>query len=187
MATKQYFSHSWLVKALRGFVWVVALANCVATVYTNAPKQPREAIFADLCTLLHTHGCPQRCNSVHKCPETAPRGRFCRSVYTPASPPTGRPVGEGSTACSRAKRAAGWETPGQAARPRRCGGCRTTCSPRRGDRPGLGQLEHATCGVALRDVPAKEGRAAGLPPQGPSHTQARFAPADGARSSRACY
>ena len=59
--------------------------------------------------------------------------------------------------------------------------------PEAGDRPGLGQLEHASCGVALRDVPAKEGRAAGLPPRGPSHTQARFAPADGARSSRACY
>ena len=25
-------------------------------------------------------------NSVHKCPKTAPRGHFCRSVYTPASP-----------------------------------------------------------------------------------------------------
>ena len=49
-----------------------------------------------------------------------------------AHDPTGRPVGEGSTACSRARRAAGRETPGQAARPRRCGGCRTTCSPRRG-------------------------------------------------------
>ncbi len=32
------------------------------------------------------------CNSVHKCPETAPRGRFSRSVYTPASPrPLARP------------------------------------------------------------------------------------------------
>ena len=27
-----------------------------------------------------------RRNSVHKCPKTAPRGRFCQSVYTPASP-----------------------------------------------------------------------------------------------------
>ena len=27
-----------------------------------------------------------RRNSVHKCPETAPRGHFGRSVYTPASP-----------------------------------------------------------------------------------------------------
>ena len=113
-------------------MWVAALANRIAIVYTNAPNQRREAVFVDLCTLLHTHGCPQRCNSVHKCPKTAPRGYFCRSVYTPASPPTGRPVGEGSTACSRARRAAGRETSGQAARPRRRGGCRTTCSPRRG-------------------------------------------------------
>ena len=28
----------------------------VATVYTNAPKRPREAVFADLCTLLCPHG-----------------------------------------------------------------------------------------------------------------------------------
>ena len=82
--------------------------------------------------------CAGRClgesrrNSVHERPKPASRGRFCQSVYTPASPPMRRPVGEGSTACSRARRAAGRETPGQAARPRRCGGCRTTCSPRRG-------------------------------------------------------
>ena len=114
---------------------VAALANRVATVYTNAPKRPREAIFADLCTLLRRHGRsndPASRNSVHKCPETAPRGRFSQSVYTPASLPTGMPVGEGSTACSRARRTAGRETPGQVARSRRCGGCRTTCSPRRG-------------------------------------------------------
>ena len=41
--------------------------------------------------------------------------------------------------------------------------------------------------VTLRGVPAKGGRAAGLPPRGPSHAQARFAPADGARSSRERY
>ena len=63
-----------------------------ATVYTNAPKRLREAVFADLCTLLHPHVCPQRCNSVHKCPETTSRGRFRRSVYTPVSPrPLARP------------------------------------------------------------------------------------------------
>ena len=57
-----------------------------ATVYTNAPKQLREAVSADLCTLLRPHVCPQRRNSVHKCPKTAPRGRFRRSVYTPLPP-----------------------------------------------------------------------------------------------------
>ena len=46
----------------------------------------REPIFADLCTLLRHHACPQRRNSVHKCPETAPRAHLRRSVYTPASP-----------------------------------------------------------------------------------------------------
>ena len=46
----------------------------------------REPIFADLCTPLRPHGRSQRRNSVHKCPETAPRAHFRRSVYTPASP-----------------------------------------------------------------------------------------------------
>ena len=59
----------------------------VATVYTSAPKRRREGVFANLCTLLRPRVCPQRCNSVHKCPKTAPRGHFHRSVYTPASPP----------------------------------------------------------------------------------------------------
>ena len=36
---------------------VPAPAHNVATVYTNAPKRRREAIFADLCTLLRHHGC----------------------------------------------------------------------------------------------------------------------------------
>ena len=73
---------------------VAVLANRVATVYTNAPNQRREAVLADLCTLLHTHGCPQRRNSVHKCPETALRAHFRQSVYTPASlRPHARPGG----------------------------------------------------------------------------------------------
>ena len=61
-------------------------AHSGATVYTNAPKRLREPIFADLCTPLRHHGRSQRRNSVHKCPKTAPRGHFRRSVYTPASP-----------------------------------------------------------------------------------------------------
>mgnify|MGYP000889606892 CR=1 FL=1 len=59
------------------------VATSVATVYTSAPKQHRGAILADLCTLLRSLTCPQRRNSVHECPKTAPRGRFRRSVYTP--------------------------------------------------------------------------------------------------------
>ena len=65
----------------------IRIATRVATVYTNAPKRRREAILTDLCTLLRPHGCPQQCNSVHKCPKTAPRGHFHRFVYTPASSP----------------------------------------------------------------------------------------------------
>ncbi len=62
----------------------------VATVYTNGPEQLREAVFANLCTLLRHHrplARVPRCDSVHKWPKTAPRDRFRRSVYTIASPP----------------------------------------------------------------------------------------------------
>ena len=34
----------------------IRVATRVATVYTNAPKWPREAVFGDLCTLLRRHG-----------------------------------------------------------------------------------------------------------------------------------
>ena len=64
-------------------------AACVATVYTNAPKTAPRGPFPSICV----HSCVPtvartilaRRNSVHKCPETAPRGRFRRSVYTIAS------------------------------------------------------------------------------------------------------
>ena len=58
----------------------------VATVYTSVPERHREAVFADLCTLLRPRACPQRRNSVHKCPKTTPRGHFRRSVYTLSLP-----------------------------------------------------------------------------------------------------
>ena len=61
-----------LNEALRELVWVDDSANRVATVYTSAPNRRREPIFDDLCTLLHTHVCPQQRNSVHKCPTTQP-------------------------------------------------------------------------------------------------------------------
>ena len=44
----------------------VRVATSVATVYTSAPKRRRETVFAGLCTLLRSHVCPQRRNSVHK-------------------------------------------------------------------------------------------------------------------------
>ena len=79
--------------------WPICVHSCIptvvrngATVYTSAPKRRRESIYANLCTLLRPHHLlarSSRRNSVHKCPETAPRGHFCQSVYTPASPPGG--------------------------------------------------------------------------------------------------
>ena len=65
----------------------IRIATRVATVYTNAPKRHRKAIFGDLCTLLCPHVCPQQRNSVHKCPKTAPIGHFRRFVYTIALSP----------------------------------------------------------------------------------------------------
>ena len=59
------------------------------TVYTNGQKRRREAVFTDLCTLLHPHGLlarPSRCNSVHKWQKTVSRGHSRRLVYTVASP-----------------------------------------------------------------------------------------------------
>ena len=65
------------------------IATRAATVYTNAPERLRRDVFGDLCTLLRHHGAPAQSpcrNSVHKCPRTASKGRFRRSVYTIASP-----------------------------------------------------------------------------------------------------
>ena len=39
---------------------VTTSARSGVTVYTSAPRRRREAIFADLCTLLHSHGRSQR-------------------------------------------------------------------------------------------------------------------------------
>ena len=66
-----------------------------ATVYTNGQKRHREAVFANLCTLLRPHGLlarPSRCNSVHEWPKTAPRGYSRRLVYTVASPRPARTI-----------------------------------------------------------------------------------------------
>ena len=60
-----------------------------ATAYTDSQKRRREAVFADLCTLLRPHGLlarPSRCNSVHKWQKTVSRGHSRRLVYTVASP-----------------------------------------------------------------------------------------------------
>ena len=162
-----------------------------------------------------------RRNSVHERPETAPRGHFCRFVYTPASPwplersrksqqctqvPRNGPERPFLPICVHSCVAAQGEAsrggfdgvlarkahggPGNA----RTGGEVETLRwvsddlfPEAGDRPGPGRSERAPRGVTLRGVPARGGRAASLPPRGPSHAQARFAPADGARSSRERY
>ncbi len=58
-------------------------------VYTNAPKRRREAILANLCTLLTSprlSATASQPNSVHKCPKTARRGPILPFVYTIAIP-----------------------------------------------------------------------------------------------------
>ena len=89
----------------------------VATVYTNGKKRCREAILADLCTLLRPHVCPQRCNSVHKWSETAPRGYFSQSVYTLCLRGQADPAGSAWTptrttdSCVQGRTAPVWERP----------------------------------------------------------------------------
>ena len=52
----------------------------------NGAKRPDPPICVHCCDPKATHNPSPRPNSVHKCPKTAPRGHFHRSVYTPASP-----------------------------------------------------------------------------------------------------
>ena len=60
---------------------------------TQVPRNGVERPFSPICV----HSCVATAartilasrNSVHKCPKTASRGHFHRSVYTPASPPGG--------------------------------------------------------------------------------------------------
>ena len=60
----------------------------------NGAERPDPPICVHYCDPKATHNPSSRRNSVHKCPKTAPRGHFRRSVYTPASPrPLARPGG----------------------------------------------------------------------------------------------
>ena len=87
----------------------------ITTVYTNGKKRCREAILADLCTLLRPHVCPQRRNSVHKWSETAPRGYFSQSVYTLCPRGQADPAGSARTptrttdSCVQGRTAPVWE------------------------------------------------------------------------------
>ena len=51
----------------------------------NGAERPDPPICVHYCDPKATHNPSPRRNSVHKCPETAPRGHFRRFVYTPAS------------------------------------------------------------------------------------------------------
>ena len=59
----------------------------------NGSERTFSAICVHYCVPLRHQGAPAqppRLNSVHICPETVPRGRFRRSVYTIVSPPAAR-------------------------------------------------------------------------------------------------
>ena len=62
----------------------ICIATRVATVYTNAPKRPREAISTDLCTLLRPHVCPQQRNgpTVYTNAPKRPRGAISTDLCT---------------------------------------------------------------------------------------------------------
>ena len=53
----------------------------------SGAERPDLPICVHYCDPKATHNPSPRRNSVHECPETAPRGHFHRSVYTPASSP----------------------------------------------------------------------------------------------------
>ena len=55
----------------------------------NGAERPDPPICVHYCDPKATHNPSPRRNSVHKRPETAPRGHFHRFVYTPALPPGG--------------------------------------------------------------------------------------------------
>ena len=90
--------------ALQGFTWVDALAKmptwqrrhslraCLPDQAGGASEGHRRHTVAaealvppDAARVAYSYRDSRR-NSVHKCPKTAPRGHFDRSVYTPASP-----------------------------------------------------------------------------------------------------
>ena len=89
---------------LQGFVWVDASAKmptwqrrrslraCLPDQAGGASEEapPARRGGRGARATWHSSRCNSyrnsRCNSVHKCPKTAPRGHFDRSVYTPASP-----------------------------------------------------------------------------------------------------
>ena len=58
--------------------------QCTQTPQSGA-ERPDPPICVHYCDPKATHNPSPRRNSVHKCPETAPRGHFHRFVYTPAS------------------------------------------------------------------------------------------------------
>ena len=76
----------------------LAAQQCTQTPQ-NGAERPDPPICVHYCDPKATHNLSPQPNSVHKCPKTAPRGRFSQSVYNPASPwPLTRPGGAtGST------------------------------------------------------------------------------------------
>ena len=58
--------------------------QCTQTPQSGA-ERPDPPICVHCCDPKATNNPSPRPNSVHKCPKTAPRGHFDRSVYTPAS------------------------------------------------------------------------------------------------------
>ena len=62
-----------------------AAQQCTQTPQSGA-ERPDPPICVHYCDPKATHNLSPRRNSVHKCPETAPKGHFSQSVYTPASP-----------------------------------------------------------------------------------------------------
>ena len=105
--------HKWPKTAPRGHfcqsVYTPASPRLSATAQQctqmaqSGAERPDPPICVHYCDPKATHNPSPRRNSVHKWPKTAPRGHFCQSVYTPASPrPPARPGGATGPTTSRA-------------------------------------------------------------------------------------
>ena len=86
---RRYRRHTMVVEALMP-PDAARVATRVATVYTSAPKRRREIIFADLCTLLRSHGRPRDRAGPRVPRHRRPHGpRDTRVLGPEATPPGG--------------------------------------------------------------------------------------------------
>ena len=86
MAPRGHFGQSVYTPDFPAPVRNGATAQQCTQMPQSGAERPDPPICVRYCDPKATYNPSPRRNSVHKCPETAPRGHFRRSVYTPVSP-----------------------------------------------------------------------------------------------------